>query len=121
MLDGAAHFYDSYVCADGKYISIGSIEPQFYALLREKTGLADDPDFDAQMDHAQWGPLKAKLTALFATTTPDERCARMEMTAVCFAPTASLREAPEHPHTRQRKTRAEGRGVGNVCGSKCNR
>ena len=57
MLDGGAHFYDSYACADGKFISIGSIEPQFYALLREKTGLTNDPDFDAQMDPSQWGPL----------------------------------------------------------------
>src|SRR3546814_12885232 len=80
MLDGAAHFYDSYVCADGKYISIGSIEPQFYALLREKTGLTDDPDFDAQMDPSKWGPLKEKLTALFKTKTRDEWCAIMEMT-----------------------------------------
>src|SRR3546814_1979165 len=60
MLDGGAHFYDTYACADGKFISIGSIEPQFYALLREKTGLDRDTAFDAQMDPAQWGPLKAR-------------------------------------------------------------
>jgi len=57
LLDTGAHFYDTYECADGKYISIGSIEPQFYALLREKAGLAD-PAFDLQMDPRQWGPLK---------------------------------------------------------------
>jgi len=104
MLDGGAHFYDSYACADGKFISIGSIEPQFYALLREKTGLADDPDFDAQMDPAQWGPLKDKLTALFATKTRDEWCTIMEMTDVCFAPILSLSEAPQHPHNVERET-----------------
>src|SRR3546814_13963422 len=60
MLDGGAHFYDTYACADGKFISIGSIEPQFYALLREKTGLDRDTAFDAQMDPEQWGPLKAR-------------------------------------------------------------
>ena len=104
MLDGGAHFYDSYVCADGKFISIGSIEPQFYALLREKTGLTDDPDFDAQMDPSQWGPLKDKLTAMFLTKTRDEWCAIMEMTDVCFAPILSLGEAPQHPHNVARET-----------------
>src|SRR3546814_300181 len=104
MLDGAAHFYDSYACADGKFISIGSIEPQFYALLREKTGLTDDPDFDAQMDPSKWGPLKEKLTALFKTKTRDEWCAVMEMTDVCFAPILSLSEAPQHPHNVERET-----------------
>jgi alpha-methylacyl-CoA racemase len=104
MLDGGAHFYDSYVCADGKFISIGSIEPQFYALLREKTGLTDDPDFDAQMDPSKWGALKDKLTALFLTKTRDEWCAVMEMTDVCFAPILSLGEAPQHPHNVARET-----------------
>src|SRR3546814_306173 len=80
MLDGGAHFYDSYACADGKFISIGSIEPQFYALLREKTGLDRDTAFDAQMDPGQWGPLKDRLATLFATKTRDEWCAIMEMT-----------------------------------------
>lgn len=104
MLDSGAHFYDIYTCADGKFISIGSIEPQFYALLREKTGLDKDPAFDAQMDPAQWGPLKDKLTALFATKTRDEWCAIMEMTDVCFAPVLSLTEAPQHPHNIERET-----------------
>ena len=104
LLDGAAHFYDSYVCADGKFISIGSIEPQFYALLREKTGLADDPDFDAQLDPSKWPALKDKLTTLFLTNTRDEWCAIMEMTDVCFAPILSLGEAPQHPHNVARET-----------------
>ena len=104
MLDGAAHFYDSYACSDGKFISIGSIEPQFYALLREKTGLTDDADFDAQLDPSKWGPLKEKLTALFKTRTRDEWCAIMEMTDVCFAPILSLSEAPQHPHNVERET-----------------
>jgi len=104
MLDSGAHFYDTYRCADGKFISIGSIEPQFYALLREKTGLDKDSAFDAQMDPAQWGPLKDRLTALFATKTRDEWCALMEMTDVCFAPVLSLDEAPKHPHNVERET-----------------
>ncbi|WP_374394140.1 CaiB/BaiF CoA transferase family protein [Sphingopyxis sp.] len=104
MLDTGAHFYDTYTCSDGKFISIGSIEPQFYALLREKTGLDKDPAFDAQMDPSQWGPLKDKLAALFATKTRDEWCAIMEMTDICFAPVLSLAEAPQHPHNVKRET-----------------
>ncbi|MBY4636709.1 CoA transferase [Sphingopyxis sp. XHP0097] len=104
MLDGGAHFYDTYRCSDGKFISIGSIEPQFYALLREKTGLSADPAFDAQLDPSQWGPLKEKLTALFATRTRDEWCKLMETTDVCFAPVLSLEEAPQHPHNVARQS-----------------
>ena len=104
LLDGAAHFYDTYACADGKFISVGSIEPQFYALLREKTGLTADPDFDAQMDPASWPPLKDKLRALFAGQPRDHWCALMEATDVCFAPVLSLAEAPQHPHNVARGT-----------------
>jgi alpha-methylacyl-CoA racemase len=110
-LDGGAHYYDTYVCADGKFVSIGSIEPQFYALLREKTGLDKDPDFDAQNDQSQWPALKAKMTALFATKTRDEWCAIMEMTDICFAPILSLEEAPNHPHNVARETFVDVGGV----------
>ncbi len=103
-LDGGAPYYDTYVCSDGKFISIGSIEPQFYALLRHHTGLDADPDFDAQDDVARWPLLKQKLTDLFATRTRDEWCAIMEMTDVCFAPVLSLSEAPRHPHNVARGT-----------------
>lgn len=110
-LDGGAHYYDTYVCADGKFVSIGSIEPQFYALLREKTGLDSDTDFDAQNDQSQWPALKAKLTTLFATKTRDEWCAIMEMTDICFAPILSLEEAPHHPHNVARETFVDVGGV----------
>jgi alpha-methylacyl-CoA racemase len=102
MLDTGAHFYDSYETGDGKYISIGSIEPQFYAELREKAGLLDDSDFDQQMNPKMWGPLKDKLTALFLTKTRDEWCAIMEGTDICFAPVLSLEEARHHPHMAER-------------------
>ena len=111
MLDTGAHFYDTYETADGKYLSIGSIEPQFYAELRRVAGLAEDKDFDAQMDRAAWGPLKAKLTALFLTKTRDEWCALMEMTDICFAPVLSMAEAPSHPHNAARGTFIEVGGV----------
>ena len=104
MLDSGAHFYDTYETADGKWISIGSIEPQFYALLRGAAGLADDPAFDAQMDQSGWPALKDKLTALFLTKSRDEWCAIMDGTDICFAPVLSLVEAPKHPHNVARKT-----------------
>ncbi len=111
LLDTGAHMYDTYETADGKWISIGSLEPQFYAELRRLAGLAEDRDFDAQMDKAQWGPLKAKLTALFLGKTRDEWCALMEMTDVCFAPVLSMAEAPSHPHNAARGTFIEVGGV----------
>ncbi|MBA3939614.1 MAG: carnitine dehydratase [Sphingopyxis sp.] len=110
-LDGGAHFYDTYTCSDGKFISIGSIEPQFYALLREKTGLDADPAFDAQLDEAQWPALKEKVAALFSGKTRDEWCALMEATDVCFAPVLSLGEAPLHPHNVARDTFVSVAGV----------
>ncbi|OYX37051.1 MULTISPECIES: CaiB/BaiF CoA-transferase family protein [unclassified Sphingomonas] len=104
LLDGGAPFYDTYVCADGKSIAIGSIEPQFYALLREKLGIADDPAFDAQFDKAAWPARKERLAAIFATKTRAEWCALMEMTDVCFAPVLTMAEAPAHPHNQARGT-----------------
>ena len=111
LLDTAAHFYDTYATSDGKWISIGSIEPQFYAELRRLAGLADDKAFDAQMDRSQWALLKDKLTALFLSKTRDEWCALMEMTDVCFAPVLSMAEAPSHPHNMARGTFVEVDGV----------
>ncbi len=104
MLDGGAHFYDTYECADGKFISIGSIEPQFYALLRAAAGVADDPDFDAQHDRSNWVILKAKLAAIFNAKTRDEWDALMAGTDICFAPVLSMTEATQHPHNVARET-----------------
>ena len=110
LLDGGAQFYDAYECADGKFISLGSIEPQFYALLLEKTGIKD-PAFQAQMNRAEWPALKAKLGAVIRTKTRDEWCAIMDGTDVCFAPVLSLEEAPRHPHNAARATFIEVEGV----------
>ena len=104
MLDGGAHFYDTYECKDGKWVAIGSIEPQFYALLMEKTGLAGDAAFKAQIAPSEWPALSEKLAAVFKTKTRDEWCALMEGTDVCFAPVLSLAEAPVHPHNAERQT-----------------
>jgi len=104
LLDTGAHFYDTYETADGKFISIGSIEPQFYAQLRQVAGLAENADFDPQMDPRQWPVLKEKLTDLFQTKTRTQWCELMEGTDICFAPVLSLTEAKEHPHNVERQT-----------------
>ena len=102
-LDTGAHFYDTYETADGKYVSVGSIEPQFYAQLRELAGLTEDRDFDAQHDPSKWPALKAKLTDLFKTRTRAEWDSLMEHTDVCYAPGLTMSEAAEHPHNRARE------------------
>lgn len=110
LLDGGAHFYDTYETSDGQWVSIGSIEPQFYALLREKAGLSD-PAFDAQMDRSAWPALTEKIAAVIRTKTRDEWCALMEGTDVCFAPVLSWEEATRHPHNVARQTFVELDGV----------
>ncbi len=110
LLDGGAHFYDCYECKDGGYVSIGSIEPQFYALLLEKAGLTD-PEFKNQMDRKAWPELKTKLKAVILSKTRDEWCELMEGTDVCFAPVLSMAEAPKHPHNVARETFVDYEGV----------
>ncbi|GGB53605.1 alpha-methylacyl-CoA racemase [Tistrella bauzanensis] len=110
LVDGGAHFYDTYETADGLHVSIGSIEPQFYAELVRLAGL-DPETFAPQNDKAQWPALKVKLAEVIRTRTRDEWCAIMEGTDVCFAPVLSMFEAPEHPHNRARGTFIEIDGV----------
>ena len=101
VLDTGAPFYDVYETADGGFISVGSLEPQFYAELLERTGLASE-DLPAQMDRAGWPQLRDRLTELFKTKTRDEWCAILEHTDVCFAPVLPMPEAAQHPHMRHR-------------------
>jgi len=110
LLDSGAHFYDTYETKDGKYVALGSIEPQFYKELLEKTGIAD-PAFAAQMDRDAWPALKEKLAAVIQTKTRDEWDAIMLGSDVCYAPVLSLAEAPRHPHNAARRTFVEIAGV----------
>jgi alpha-methylacyl-CoA racemase len=110
MLDGGAHFYDTYECADGEYISIGSIEPQFYALLKERAGLTED-DFGAQNDQSQWSAMKEKLTAVIKQKTQAQWSEIMEGTDVCFAPVLNFLDAPKHPANIARNTYIEVDGL----------
>lgn len=110
LLDSGAHFYDVYECADGGYVSIGSIEPQFYAELLHHTGLGDE-QLPHQHDRSQWPVLKERLASIFKEKTRDEWCKVMEGTDVCFAPVLSLDEAHAHPHLSARGTFIEVAGV----------
>ena len=102
--DGGAHFYDTYECADGKYVSIGSMEPQFYALLMEKLDLVDDEEFKQQWNNKMWQALKQRLQGIFIQKTRDEWSEIFEGTDACFAPVLNLAEAPSHPHNQARGT-----------------
>ena len=110
LLDGGAHFYDTYTCADGKHIAIGAIEPQFYALLMKLLGITDTA-FTAQMKSAAWPDLKARLAALFATRSRAEWCELLEGTDACFAPVLDWDEAPAHAHNVARGTFVKSNGV----------
>ena len=111
LLDTGAHFYDVFECADGEWVSVGSIEPQFYALLLEKTGLSGDPAFAGQMDRSQWPGLKQKLAEVFRTKTRAQWNTIMEGTDVCYAPVLRMSEAAQHPHNVSRRTFVEIDGV----------
>ncbi len=110
MLDSGAHFYDAYETADGKYISIGCFEPQFYAELIRRLGLAAE-DLPEQMDQARWPELKQRFARIFKSKTREEWCALLEGSDACFAPVLSVAEAPAHPHNRARGTLVEVEGV----------
>jgi alpha-methylacyl-CoA racemase len=110
LLDGGAPFYGTYACSDGKYLSVGPIEPQFYAVLREKLELTD-PVFDRQNDKRAWPAIREKLAQVFATRTRDEWCALLEGTDACIAPILTMAEAPSHPHLAARETFVTHEGI----------
>lgn len=111
MLDSGSHFYDTYECKGGEYVSIGSIEPQFYALLLEKTGL-DGGEWEGHLvNRDRWPELKTRLAEVFRTRTRDEWCEIMEGSDICFAPVLSIGEAIDHHHNRSRQTFVEVDGV----------
>jgi len=110
LLDTGAHFYEVYETSDGKYISVGSIEPQFYNELLRLTGLDSEWTQAEQMSPKGWQEKKEKLTELFKTRTRDAWCEIMEGTDVCFAPVLSMAEAPSHHHNQERGTFVEAYG-----------
>jgi alpha-methylacyl-CoA racemase len=109
-LDTGAHFYETYETADGKHVAIGAIEPQFYAELLQRIGLAGE-QLPNQLDRARWPELKQKLAAVFKQKTRAEWCEILEGSDACFAPVLSMSEALEHPHMRARGTFTEVGGL----------
>jgi len=103
LLDGGAHYYDTYRCADGEWVAIGAIEPQFYAVLREKIGLSG-AECASQKDSGDWPSLNAAIAKIFSQKTRAEWCEILEGTDACFAPVLSMAEAPRHPHNVARQT-----------------
>lgn len=110
FLDGAAPFYGTYECADGKHVALGPIEPQFYGKLMELCAITD-PAMSKQWDEARWPSQRDRLAALFRTRTRAQWCELLEGSDACFAPVLSMTEAPSHPHNRARGTFVEDDGV----------
>ena len=110
LLDGP-HWYNTYRCSDGAFISVGSLEPKFYRELRDKLGLAADPAFDKPYDPQAWPQLRERFAALFASRSRDEWCSLLEGSDACFAPVLSPEEAAEHPHMRARGVYTRDGGV----------
>ena len=111
VLDGGAHWYDCYECADGEWISVGALEPQFYRLLLDKCGLSGEGLEDAQFDFANWPRLKERLAGVFRGKSRAEWCELLEGTDVCFAPVLNLAEAQAHPHNMARQAYLDVAGV----------
>ena len=109
-IDTGSHYYNVYETADGKFVSIGSIEPKFYAELLDKIGLKDE-ELAHQQDQAAWPDLKARLAGIFGTKSRDEWCQIMEGSDVCFAPVLNLRESVSHPHNKARNTFVDVDGI----------
>ena len=109
LLDGGAPFYGTYECADGKFVALGALEPQFYDTLCRLAGLS--PEFAERTDRKRWPELRAKMQSVFKTRTRSEWCAVLEGSDACFAPVLGLREASTHPHIADRNTFLHREGV----------
>ncbi len=108
LLDGAAPFYDTYRCSDGRFLAVAALEPQFHAELCARLEL--DPAEWPQHDPALWPEQKARLAALFATRSRAEWMERFSDNDACVAPVLDLDEAVDHPHNQARGTFVEAFG-----------
>jgi alpha-methylacyl-CoA racemase len=112
LFDGGAPFYDTYECADGKYVAVGAIEPQFYAELVRRTGFPLPPDEALdRTDPANWPALRQAWARLFRTRSRDDWARLLEHTDACVVPVLDWREAPLHPHLVARNVFVEHAGV----------
>lgn len=104
LLDGGSPFYCVYRCADGEYVSVGPLEPQFYSELLEKLGLSEDTVFKRQNDQSHWPAMRERLAAIFGGSPRDYWEKIFQDSDACVAPVLSLLEAPHHPHNMERDT-----------------
>ena len=111
FVDGGTPYYDTYQCADGGWVAVGALEPQFFAQLLRLTGLAGDPAFSDQTNREQWPAMREALTRVFRSKTRDAWCAVFAGADACLAPVLTLAEAPHHPHNRARRTFVEFDGL----------
>lgn len=111
LLDGGAPRYDTYVCADGRHVAVGALEPQFYRLLLEGLGLAGDPAMEHPDDRSRWPAQRERIAAAFARQSRDQWCQHFEGSDACVSPVLSLAEAPSHPHNLARKTFVTANGL----------
>ena len=110
LLDGGAHFYGAFECADGKWIAIGSIEPQFYRLLLDTLGI--DPDAEGvSQSKEDWQRMREQLRQTFLREPQSHWCELMEGTDICFSPVLSMADAPEHPHNKDRSVFVKDFGI----------
>ena len=110
-LDGGAPHYGVYCCSDGKFISAGPLEPQFWDLFLQLIGLKGDPQFQQRDDRSQWPAQRARLARHFATRTRAAWCEILEGKDTCVAPVLTLQEAPDHPHNAARRTFVDADGA----------
>ncbi len=110
FLDGSAPFYTTYACRDGRYVAVGALEPQFYAELLDRLGLADEP-LPAQWDRAGWPVLRQRFAEVFASRDRDEWAEVFDGTDACVAPVLAPDEAPGHPHLAARGSFVEVAGM----------
>lgn len=110
FLDGSAHFYDTYACADGKYVAVGALESPFFKVFCEKIGL-DLPDMRRHLDPKAWPELKAKIATILLTKNREAWCQMLEGTDACFTPVLDWTEAPRHAHHMARQGFVEVEGV----------
>ena len=110
LLDGGAHFYGAFECSDGKWIAIGSIEPQFYRLLLDTLGIDSDAEGVSQSKE-DWQRMREQLRQTFLREPQSHWCELMEGTDICFAPVLSMADAPEHPHNIDRSVFVKDFGI----------
>ncbi len=111
LLDGGAHFYGVYECADGKYISVGALEPKFYSLFLEKLGLVGDADFSQQMNMQAWAGLKDKIADIFRSKPRDHWAELFAGSDACVFPVLNRDEALANPHMAARNVFVEVDGI----------